>query len=50
MHEHFSFHFPQVELQYFGRDESPSSATGSFKQYQQEQKELVEGAFGPNIG
>jgi 2-oxoglutarate dehydrogenase E1 component len=45
MRERFSLHFPQIDLQYFGREESASSATGSFKQYQEEQKELIEGAF-----
>jgi 2-oxoglutarate dehydrogenase E1 component len=45
MHEHFSLHFPQIDLEYMGRGESAGSATGSFKQYQQEQKQLVEGAF-----
>jgi len=44
--EAFSKHFPQIELQYFGRDESASNATGSFKQYQEEQKRLVKLAFG----
>lgn len=47
MRDRCLFHFPQIELQYFGRDESPASGTGSFKQYQQEQKKLVEGAFNP---
>jgi 2-oxoglutarate dehydrogenase E1 component len=45
MRERFSLHFSKIDLQYFGRDESASSATGSFKQYQEEQKELIEGAF-----
>jgi 2-oxoglutarate dehydrogenase E1 component len=45
MRERFSLHFPQIDLHYLGRDESASSATGSFKQYQEEQKELIEGAF-----
>jgi len=46
MRERFSLHFPQINLQYLGRDESASSATGSFKQYQEEQKKIIEGAFG----
>jgi 2-oxoglutarate dehydrogenase E1 component len=45
MRERFSLHFPKINLQYVGRDESATSATGSFKQYQKEQKNLVEGAF-----
>ncbi len=45
MSERFSLHFPQINLKYLGRDQSASSATGSFKQYQKEQKNLVEGAF-----
>jgi 2-oxoglutarate dehydrogenase E1 component len=45
MHERFSLHFPKINLKYLGRDESASSATGSFKQYQKEQKKLVEDAF-----
>lgn len=46
MRERFSLHFPKIDLKYLGRDESASSATGSFKQYQKEQKKLVEDAFG----
>jgi hypothetical protein len=45
MHERFGSYFPHIELRYFGRDESASSETGSFKQYQAEQKKLVEDAF-----
>jgi 2-oxoglutarate dehydrogenase E1 component len=45
MREAFSRHFPQIDLQYFGRDENASNATGSFKQYQEEQKKLVKLAF-----
>jgi 2-oxoglutarate dehydrogenase E1 component len=45
MRERFSLHFPRIDLKYLGRDESASSATGSFKQYQKEQKKLVEDAF-----
>lgn len=47
MRERFSLHFPQIDLQYMGRDENASSDTGSFKQYRQEQKQLVESAFEP---
>ncbi|MEJ2701459.1 MAG: 2-oxoglutarate dehydrogenase E1 component [Sedimentisphaerales bacterium] len=46
MHERFAYRFPKVELRYLGRDESPSSETGSHKQYQAEQKKLLENAFG----
>jgi 2-oxoglutarate dehydrogenase E1 component len=45
MCERFSTEFPDVQLRYHGRDEGASSATGSFKQFQQEQQQLVEGAF-----
>ena len=45
MHERFLLHFPRIKLNYSGRGESASSATGSFKQYQKEQKKLVGGAF-----
>jgi 2-oxoglutarate dehydrogenase E1 component len=45
MREAFSRHFPQIDLQYFGRDENASNATGSFKQYQEEQDKLVKFAF-----
>jgi 2-oxoglutarate dehydrogenase E1 component len=45
MRDRFLLHFPQYVLHYVGRDESPSSETGSFKQYKQEQKKLVESIF-----
>ena len=45
MHERFPPCFPHIGLHYYGRDESPSSESGSFKQYQAEQAKLVEGAF-----
>jgi 2-oxoglutarate dehydrogenase complex dehydrogenase (E1) component-like enzyme len=47
MREAFLRHFPQIDLKYFGRDENASNATGSFKQYQEEQKKLVKLAFEP---
>ena len=47
MRELFSLHFPLIDLEYMGCSESASSATGSFKQYRQEQKQLIEGAFEP---
>ncbi|OHB74445.1 MAG: 2-oxoglutarate dehydrogenase E1 component [Planctomycetes bacterium RBG_16_55_9] len=46
MHERFARYFPKIKLRYLGRDESPSSETGSHKQYQAEQKKLVEDALG----
>jgi 2-oxoglutarate dehydrogenase E1 component len=46
MHERFAYRFPKMELHYLGRDESPSSETGSHKQHQAEQRKLVEDAFG----
>jgi len=45
MSERFSLHFPRTALRYHGRDENASKAAGSFKQYQIEQKKLVESAF-----
>ncbi|MHC4727385.1 MAG: 2-oxoglutarate dehydrogenase E1 component, partial [Planctomycetota bacterium] len=45
MREAFSRDFPKIDLQYFGRDENASNATGSFKQYQEEQDKLVKFAF-----
>ncbi|KPK37218.1 MAG: hypothetical protein AMJ65_15130 [Phycisphaerae bacterium SG8_4] len=45
MRERFSSHFPQVDLEYIGRDESASSATGLFRQFQAEQKKLIEDAL-----
>ena len=45
MHERFMLDFPHLDLKYLGRDENASSAGGSFKQYQQEQKKLVDDAF-----
>jgi 2-oxoglutarate dehydrogenase E1 component len=47
MHERFESHFPAIELRYHGRAESGSSATGAFKQYQQEQEQLLAEAFAP---
>jgi len=46
MRDRFSTHFSQIELQYFGREENACGATASLTQYQGEQKQLVEGAFG----
>ncbi len=45
MRECFSTHFPQVELQYIGRGENAASATGLFRQFQAEQKKLIEDAI-----
>ncbi len=47
MRDRFSTHLPQVELHYFGREDSACGATASMAQFQEEQKRLVEGAFGP---
>lgn len=46
MQDRFSIHFPEVDLRYFGRDESACGATASLTQFQGEQKQLIEGAFG----
>jgi 2-oxoglutarate dehydrogenase complex dehydrogenase (E1) component-like enzyme len=45
MREAFSKYFPKIDIRYFGRDENASNATGSFKQYQEEQTKLVKFAF-----
>ena len=45
MRERFSLHLVQVDLQYIGRNESASSATGLFRQFQTEQKKLIEDAL-----
>ena len=47
MRERFSSHFPSLDLQCSARDDLASGATGSFRRHQQEQKALIEGAFGP---
>jgi len=44
--DRFSLQFPDVELRYFGRDESACGATASLTQFQGEQRQLVEQAFG----
>jgi 2-oxoglutarate dehydrogenase E1 component len=46
MSERFRSYWPAIDLHYLGRDESSSSATGSFKQHEAEQKKLIEEAFG----
>ena len=40
---------PAASLRYIGRAESASTSTGSLKRHQQEQAELVEGAFAAEI-
>jgi 2-oxoglutarate dehydrogenase E1 component len=45
--ERFRACLPEIALRYHGREESASSATGAFRQFQTEQKALVEGAFAP---
>jgi 2-oxoglutarate dehydrogenase E1 component len=45
MRERFSRHFPKIELRYIGRAESATSATGLYKQFQAEQKKLIEDAL-----
>jgi 2-oxoglutarate dehydrogenase E1 component len=45
LRERFTPYVPALELHYFGREESPSSGTGSFHQYQRHQKELMERVF-----
>jgi 2-oxoglutarate dehydrogenase E1 component len=48
INERFRTYLPAIDLHYLGRDESPSSATGSFKQHEAEQKKLIEEAFNPS--
>ncbi len=43
--ERFITHFPAVDLQYTGREESASSATGSSRLHKEQQEQLVEQAF-----
>ena len=45
MLERFKSFFPEIKLQYIGRDEKASSATGYFKQHKAEQETLIEDAF-----
>jgi 2-oxoglutarate dehydrogenase E1 component len=47
MQDRFLRHFSRIPLHCVSREECPSSATGSFRQHQQEQTELVERAFAP---
>jgi 2-oxoglutarate dehydrogenase E1 component len=46
MRDRFSLHFPEIDLRYWGRDESACGATASLTQFQGQQKQLAEGAFG----
>ena len=43
--DRFITHFPAIDLQYVGRDESASSATGSSRLHKEQQEQLVEEAF-----
>ncbi len=45
MLERFRIYFPDLKLNYSGRQEKASSATGSFKQHKAEQKKLLEDIF-----
>ena len=45
MLERFRIFFPDIKLQYAGREEKASSATGSSKQHKEEQKKLIEDVF-----
>jgi len=47
MVERFSRRLADIELGYIGRGECPSSGSGSFRLYQQEQQKLIEDVFGP---
>jgi len=45
MRERFSLHFPKIELRYIGRAGSPTSATGLYREFQAEQRKLIEEAI-----
>ncbi len=45
LRDRFITHFPAIDLQYVGRDESASSATGSSRLHKEQQEQLVEQAF-----
>ena len=45
MHDRFVRHVPEIELYYFGREESACGATALTKRFQEEQRQLIEGAF-----
>lgn len=45
MQERFSLHFSKIQLRYTGRAESATSATGLYRQFQAEQKKLIEEAL-----
>ena len=45
IHENFGVHLPHVSIDYCGRDETASTATGSYKQYKSSQKKIIEDAF-----
>ena len=43
--EHFRLYFPDIKLDYTGREEKASSATGSSRQHKAEQEKLMEDVF-----
>jgi len=43
----FARHVPEIEIYYFGREESACGATALTKRFQEEQRQLIEGAFDP---
>jgi 2-oxoglutarate dehydrogenase E1 component len=43
--ECFRVHLPDIEMEYIGRDEIATTATGSYKNYKESQKKIVEDAF-----
>jgi 2-oxoglutarate dehydrogenase E1 component len=45
MRDCFSTRFPEIELQYRGREENACGATATLTQFKAEQKQLIEGAF-----
>jgi hypothetical protein len=45
MRDCLSTRFPEIELQYRGREENACGATATLTQFKAEQKQLIEGAF-----
>ncbi|MHC5092907.1 MAG: hypothetical protein ACYSO2_03290 [Planctomycetota bacterium] len=45
IHENFGTHLPNISIGYVGRDETATTATGSYKNYKNTQKKIVEDAL-----
>ena len=46
VHEQFEMHFPHIQIDYIGRDETAATATGSYKNYKKTQQKIVKDALG----